>query len=72
MYGCETKEGNMKDLSKMSTEELLRAIDYCVDTGTNLGTHGQADDYTVGSLKMAALYQAELERREAKKGKNNE
>ena len=56
-----------KDLQDMSTEELLRAIDYCVDTGTNLTTHGQADDYTVGSLKMAKLYQAELDRRTKEK-----
>lgn len=54
----------LKDLQKMSMEELLRAIDYCVDTGTNLTSHGQADDYTVGSLKMAEMYRAELKRRE--------
>lgn len=54
----------MKDIKSMSTEELLRAIDYCLDTSTNLTSHGQADDYLVGSAKMVAIYQNELKRRE--------
>ena len=48
----------------MSNEELLRAIDICVDTGTNLTSHGQADDYLVGSLRMAQVYREELKNRE--------
>ena len=59
----------MKDLETMSTEELLRAIDYCVDTGTNVTSHAQADDYIVGSLKMAEVYRNELKRREKGKRK---
>ena len=54
----------MKSVREMSTEELLRAIDYCTETGTNLTSHGQADDYLVGSLKMAQVYQSEIKRRE--------
>lgn len=54
----------MKAIEQMTNEELLRAIDLCVDTGTNLTSHGQADDYLVGSLKMAQIYQRELTRRE--------
>ena len=54
----------MKDISQMSHEELLRAIDLCVDTGTNLTSHGQADDYLVGSLKMAQIYREEIRKRE--------
>lgn len=54
----------MRSVEQMSTEELLRAIDFCTDTGTNLTSHGQADDYLVGSLKMANIYREELKRRE--------
>ena len=54
----------MKGISEMSNEELLRAIDICVDTGTNLTSHGQADDYLVGSLRMAQVYREELKNRE--------
>lgn len=54
----------MKAIEQMTNEELLRAIDLCVDTGTNLTSHGQADDYLVGSLKMASIYRQELKRRE--------
>ena len=54
----------MRSIAEMSTEELLRAIDFCTDTGTNLTSHGQADDYLVGSLKMANIYREELKRRE--------
>lgn len=54
----------MKSVREMSTEELLRAIDYCTETGTNLTSHGQADDYLVGSLKMAKIYRDELKKRE--------
>ena len=66
---CERDErkngvGVMKDISQMSNEELLRAIDVCVETGTNLTSHGQADDYLVGSLKMAQVYREEIKRRE--------
>ena len=57
----------MKDLKEMSTEELLNAIDYYVDTGTNLSTHGQADDYMIASLKLAEECQHELERRKKEK-----
>ena len=48
----------------MSTEELLRAIDYCYDTGTSLTTHGQSDDYMVASLQVVKYYKDELTRRE--------
>lgn len=58
----------MKAIEQMSNEELLRAIDLCVDTGTNLTSHGQADDYLVGSLKMAQVYREELKSREKRKG----
>ena len=54
----------MKGISEMSNEELLRAIDLCEDTGTNLTSHGQADDYMVGSLRMAKAYADEIKRRE--------
>ena len=54
----------MKDIKSMSSEELLRAIDLCLDTSTNLTSHGQSDDYMVGSAKMAKVYQDELARRE--------
>ena len=54
----------MRGLHEMSNEELLRAIDLCVETGTNLTSHGQADDYLVGSFQMAKVYKAEIERRE--------
>ena len=54
----------MKSIEQMSNEELLRAIDLCMDTGTNLTSHGQSDDYLVGSLKMAQIYRSELTRRE--------
>ena len=54
----------MKGIKEMSNEELLRAIDLCMDTGTNLTSHGQADDYLVGSMQMAKAYQRELEQRE--------
>ena len=53
----------MYDIKDMSTEDLLRAIDFCEDTGTNLTSHGQADDYLCGSLKMAEIYKRELDRR---------
>lgn len=56
----------MRSVQEMSTEELLRAIDYCVDTGTNLTSHGQADDYLTGSLQMANIYRQELKNREEK------
>lgn len=59
----------MRSVEEMSTEELLRAIDYCVDTGTNLTSHGQADDYLTGSLRMAKIYREELRKREMKKKK---
>ena len=63
----------MRSVQEMSTEELLRAIDYCVDTGTNLTSHGQADDYLTGSLKMVTVYRDELKRRENKShGKKKE
>ena len=52
-----------RELKNIPTEELLRAVEFYDDTGVNLSTHGQADDYTVGSLKMAELYHAELQRR---------
>ena len=58
----------MHGLMEMSTEEILRAIDYCEDTGTNLTSHGQTDDYLASSLKMASVYREELKRRE--KGEN--
>ena len=54
----------MKGIKEMSNEELLRAIDLCMDTGTNLTSHGQADDYLVGSMQMVKAYQHELESRE--------
>ncbi len=62
----------MRSVQEMTTEELLRAMDYCTDTGTNLTSHGQADDYLVGSLKMAKVYRDELKRREKKTVKENE
>ena len=54
----------MHSIAEMTTEELLRAIDFCADTGTNLTSHGQADDYLVGSQKMEKVYREELKRRE--------
>ena len=54
----------MRSVQEMSTEELLRAIDFCTETGTNLTSHGQADDYLVGSLRMAKVYRDEMKRRE--------
>ncbi len=54
----------MRSVEEMSTEELLRAIDYCTETGTNLTSHGQADDYIASSLKMVKVYKDELKRRE--------
>ena len=59
----------MRSVRDMTTEELLNAIDYCVETGTNLTSHGQSDDYLVGSLKMAQVYREELKRRENSRGK---
>lgn len=59
----------MRDLQSMSIAELLKAIEFCDDTGTNVSTHGQADDYTVGSLKMAEIYRKELKRREVQRRK---
>ena len=56
----------MKGIKEMSNEELLRAIDFCMDTGTNLTSHGQADDYLVGSMRMVNVYQSELREREKK------
>lgn len=53
----------------MSNEELLRAIDLCVDTGTSVTPRGFADDYSVGNLEMAKVYQSELSRREKMKKK---
>jgi len=60
----------VKGLEQMTNEELLRAIDLCVDTGTNLTSHGQADDYLVGSLKMAKVYKDELSKREKEYRRN--
>lgn len=54
----------MKGIEQMTNEELLRAIDLCEDTSTNLTSHGQADDYLVGSFKMASVYRQELSNRE--------
>ena len=61
----------MKGISEMSNEELLRAIDLCMDTGTNLTSHGQADDYLLASMKMVAVYENELKRRESHTKKEN-
>lgn len=54
----------MKCIEDMTNEELLRAIDLCEETSTNLTSHGQSDDYLVGSFQMAKRYQMELEKRE--------
>ena len=62
----------MRSVQEMSTEELLRAIDYCVDTGTNLTSHGQADDYMIGSLRMVNVYKDEIKRRESRNKKEKE
>lgn len=59
----------MKDIKKMSDAELEEAIDFYMDMGTNLTSHGQADDYFVGSLKLAQFYQEELKRREKSREK---
>ena len=59
----------MKGIEQMTNEELLRAIDLCEDTGTNLTSHGQADDYLVGSFKMESIYRAEIKRREQSREK---
>lgn len=54
----------MKCIEQMTNEELLRAIDLCVDTGTSITPRGFADDFSVGSLEMAKIYRQELKRRE--------
>lgn len=48
----------------MSNEELLRAIDLCVDTGTSVTPRGFADDYAIASLGLAKAYRQELAKRE--------
>ena len=54
----------MKSISEMSNEELLRAIDLCVDTGTSVTPRGFADDYAIASLGLAKAYRQELAKRE--------
>jgi len=54
----------MKSISEMSNEELLRAIDLCVDTGTSVTPRGFADDYAIASLRLAKAYRQELAKRE--------
>ena len=53
----------MSDIEKMSMEDLLGAIDFCEETYANLTSHGQTDDYLVGSQKMVEIYRQELDRR---------
>ena len=56
----------MKAIAEMSNEEILRAIDICMDTGTNFTSHGQSDDYMVGNMQIIKAYQMELKSREQK------
>ncbi len=53
----------MTDLESLTDDQLHDAIELCYQTGMNFSSHGQADDYVVGSFKLAKRYQEELERR---------
>ena len=61
----------MQSIQEMSMEELLKAIDFCEDTSSNLTSHGQEDDYLVGSQQMIAIYRDELDRRAKKTKEKN-